>query len=54
MGLPCIITGMNHRVEFEKFTHLDFLWGVDADKYVYSYMLDNLRICSELDCRTQC
>merc|ERR1712098_1039047 len=37
VGLPNIVSGMNHRVEYEKFTHLDFLWGIDADKYVYSY-----------------
>lgn len=51
MGLPNIVRGMNHNVEFELFTHLDFLWGIDADRYVYSYMLENLKTCTETDCR---
>jgi len=51
MGLPNIVSGMNHNVEFELFTHLDFLWGIDADRYVYSYMLENLKTCTETDCR---
>ena len=67
MGLPNIVDGMNHnvssniegshdvkqsfQVEFELFTHLDFLWGIDADRYVYSYLLDNLKTCTETDCR---
>ena len=71
MGLPNIVSGMNHnvrkilvwqmfafeilginfQVEFELFTHLDFLWGIDADRYVYSYMLENLKTCTETDCR---
>ena len=45
------ILGINFQVEFELFTHLDFLWGIDADKYVYSYMLENLKTCTETDCR---
>jgi len=52
MGLPNIVSGMNHNVEWEKFTHLDFLWGIDADRYVYSYMLENLKTCTETDCRS--
>jgi len=51
MGLPNIVPGMVHEVEWELFTHLDFLWGIDADKYVYSYLLDNLQRCRETDCR---
>ena len=43
--------GINFQVEFELFTHLDFLWGIDADRYVYSYMLENLKTCTETDCR---
>ena len=42
---------MNHEVAFELFTHLDFLWGIDADTLVYSYMLDNLQTCRDRDCR---
>merc|ERR1719175_135758 len=45
MGLPNIVSGMNHEVEWAAFTHLDFLWGIDADRYVYSYVLENLRTC---------
>ena len=52
-NLPNIVPGMNHEVEFELFTHLDFLWGIDADKYVYSYMLDNLQTCRDRDCRNR-
>merc|ERR1712215_430159 len=51
IGLPNIVPGMNHEVEFELWTHLDFLWGIDADKYVYSYMMSNLQTCRETDCR---
>jgi len=50
-GLPNIVPGMNHEVEFELFTHLDFLWGIDADKLVYNKMLENLQTCTERDCR---
>ena len=46
-----VILGINFQVEFELFTHLDFLWGIDADRYVYSYMLENLKTCTETDCR---
>jgi len=49
--LPNIVPGMNHEVEFEQFTHLDFMWGIDADKYVFSLMLDNLQKCRDSDCR---
>jgi len=53
-GLPCIPRGMNHKVDFPAFTHLDFLWGVDADTLVYDLMLEDLRTCAETDCRTLC
>jgi len=52
IGLPNIVPGMNHEVEYEKWTHLDFMWGIDVDKYVYSYLLDNLNTCREHDCRS--
>jgi len=52
IGLPNIVPGMNHEVDYEKWTHLDFLWGIDADKLVYSYLMDNLNTCREKDCRT--
>ena len=51
MGLPNIVPGMNHEVEWEAFTHLDFLWGIDADSLVYSHVLANLKTCTETDCR---
>jgi len=51
VGLPNIVPGMNHEVAFELFTHLDFLWGIDADTLVYSYMMDNLQTCRDRDCR---
>jgi len=50
-GLPNIVPGMNHEVEFELFTHLDFLWGIDADKLLYNKVLENLKTCTERDCR---
>jgi len=51
MGLPNIVPGMNLEIEFKEFTHLDFLWGIDADKYVYKPLLDNLQFCTDNDCR---
>merc|ERR1719369_452446 len=51
IGLPNIVPGMNHEVEYEQWTHLDFLWAIDADKFVYSFLLDNLNTCKEQDCR---
>ena len=51
MGLPNIVPGMNHEVEWAAFTHLDFLWGIDADSLVYSHVLDNLKTCTDTDCR---
>merc|ERR1712233_217779 len=43
--------GMNHEVEWKAWSHLDFLWGIDADRFVFSYMLENLQFCRENDCR---
>merc|ERR1712059_62973 len=51
MGLPNVLPGMNHEVEFKKFSHLDFPWGIDADRFVYSHVLNNLQYCTENDCR---
>ena len=51
VGFPNIVGGMNHEVDYEKWTHLDFLWGIDADKLVYSFLLDNLDTCRAKDCR---
>merc|ERR1712055_157185 len=51
LGLPNVLPGMNHEVSFKGFTHLDFLWGVDADRYVFSHLLNNVKFCLENDCR---
>ena len=50
-GLPNIVPGMNHEVDFALWTHLDFLWGIDADTLIYNIMLDNLDTCRQRDCR---
>ena len=31
-GLPNVVSGMNHEVEWKAWSHLDFLWGIDADR----------------------
>jgi len=51
MGLPNVLPGMNHEIRFKTFSHLDFMWGIDADKYVYNQLLTNLQFCQEHDCR---
>jgi len=51
MGLPNVIPGMNHEVKLKSFTHLDFLWGIDADREVYGNILKNMQFCTENDCR---
>ena len=66
-GLPNVVPGMNHEVEWKAWSHLDFLWGIDADRFwwknqievlfflflrfVFSYLLNNLQFCKENDCR---
>ena len=32
-GLPNVVPGMNHEVEWKAWSHLDFLWGIDADRF---------------------
>ena len=44
-GLPNIVPGMKHEVAFENWSHLDFLWGVDADQLVYKFVIDNIEKC---------
>ena len=51
MGIPNIQPGMNHEVAWPGWNHLDFLWGVDADKYVYADFLKNAKTCQDQDCR---
>lgn len=31
----------NYQVPYVKWSHLDFMWGIDADKYVYSRLIEN-------------
>merc|ERR1712241_900443 len=50
-GLPNVVPGMNHEVGWKAWSHLDFLWGIDADRFVFSYLLNNLQFCKENDCR---
>jgi len=50
--LPNIVPGMLLMIEYPKWNHLDFLWAIDADKYVYWPLLDNMAVCQETDCRS--
>jgi lysosomal acid lipase/cholesteryl ester hydrolase len=34
---------LNYRVPFEKFSHVDFVFAIDADKYVYSKVLEVMK-----------
>lgn len=47
-----IMPGMNHEVEYDMWNHLDFLWGIDANIYVYQKLLVDLETCTKEDCRT--
>jgi len=49
--LPNVVPGMIHMVEFPGWNHLDFLWGIDADRFVYKFVLENMKKCQETDCR---
>jgi len=49
-GLPNILPGMKHEVEFENWSHLDFLWGVDADQLVYKFVIQNIEKCLQNLC----
>jgi len=49
--LPHIVPGMLHMIEYPKWNHLDFLWGVDADRYVYQNVIKNMKTCQDTDCR---
>jgi len=44
-GLPNILPGMKHEVDFVNWSHLDFLWGVDADVLVYKFLIQNIEKC---------
>ncbi|KAJ8680291.1 hypothetical protein QAD02_016078 [Eretmocerus hayati] len=33
---------LNYRVKYEKFNHIDFLWGIDANKLVYPVLLSTM------------
>jgi len=49
--LPNILPGMLHMIELPTWNHLDFLWGIDADKYVYADVLRHMEECRINDCR---
>jgi len=49
-GLPNILPGMKHEVDFENWSHLDFLWGVDADQLVYKFVIQNIEKCLQNLC----
>ena len=38
-GLPNLLPGGIINVDFSKWTHLDFLWGMDAKPLVYDYVI---------------
>merc|ERR1719228_1511090 len=50
-GLQHIVPGMIHEVQYKQWSHLDFLWGIDADRLVFSKVVENLNFCRENDCR---
>jgi len=49
--LPNIVTDMLVMIEYPSWNHLDFLWAIDADKYVYKPLLENMERCWNEDCR---
>jgi len=51
MEIPNILPGMNHEVDYATWNHLDFLWAKDVDIYVYNNLLEDLKYCTENDCR---
>lgn len=48
--LPFVVPGMIHDVEYEKWTHMDFVWGIDVKTYVYHDLLANLLHCAHFSC----
>jgi len=51
MGLQTVLPGMNHEIQYKKWTHTDFMWGVDADTYIYHKIIANIEFCRINDCR---
>merc|ERR1712002_544243 len=49
--LPNIVKGMDHKVDYPNWNHLDFLWAIDADKLVYEPLVKDMQFCQENDCR---
>ena len=41
-GLPNVVPGMNHEVEWKAWSHLDFLWGIDADRFWWKNQIEVL------------
>ena len=37
--LPNIVNGFGYEVPYEKWNHLDFIYGIDANLYVYDELL---------------
>ena len=33
---------LNYKVPFPEFNHLDYLWAIDADKYVYDKLVSEM------------
>ena len=51
--LPFIINSPDigiHEVDYKNWTHMDFVWGMDAKDYVYQDLIQNLKWCESADC----
>lgn len=48
--LPFVVPGMIHQVEYEKWAHVDFVFGIDAKQYVYDDVIANLLHCAYFIC----
>ena len=57
-GLPNVVPGMNHEVEWKAWSHLDFLWGIDADRFWWKNQIKVLIFLfsdsSSVTCSTTC
>ena len=47
-GLPNVVPGMNHEVEWKAWSHLDFLWGIDADRFWWKNQIKVLIFISQI------
>jgi len=51
--LPFIINSPEigiHEVDYTNWSHMDFVWGMDAKDYVYHDLILNLKWCESADC----